>query len=529
MPDQREFEISRRDLLAAAAIGLGGLTVAGCGGSNKTSSGTTGGGGVPKRGGTFRFGTIDGSTADSLDPLQGDNTYTNIAICAALFDTLTRYNDKTGDEMLWLAESLEPAPDVSYWTVRLRPAEFHNGKPVTADDVIYSLRRTLAPKSGAFAATILASVDPQRLQKLDSRTVRVNLHYPDVGLPYGLRNAGFSIVPVGFDAKHPIGSGPFKFGSISPGQQSTYVRNENYWRSGQPYLDELQIVDFADPGTTRVNALTTGQIDGANQLPLSFAPEVQRASNLKVIVSESASSVTWEMKMDAPPFDDVRVRQAMRLIANRPQIVEQAYNGPRFARIANDWGAIDDPLYDHSIPQRTQDIAQAKSLLKQAGREGMTVELVVSNVTSGVVETAQVLAQQAAAAGITIKINNVSDSATYFSKYQAQAPFKFNYNSTLSTWEYLGFDLLPGAPSGVSYWHDPQWLKLVTQARGTLDFAKRKQLMSEAQRIFWDRGTQGIFAFFNTLDAYSSKFTRFHPSASGRGLNGVHFEDVSEA
>jgi peptide/nickel transport system substrate-binding protein len=336
-------------------------------------------------------------------------------------------------------------------------------------------------------------------------------------------------VPVGYDPKNPIGSGPFKFKSIKHGQQSTFVRNENYWQSDFPYLDEFHIIDFADPGTTRLNALTSGQIDGAPLIPASSLPTVDGASSLKSIISKAYSFQTWEMRMDIPPFDDVRVRQAIRLIADRPQIIEHAFNGEKFATVANDWPSIQDPVYDHDIPQRTQDIEQAKSLLKQAGREDLTVELVVSNVVPGVVETAQVLAQQAKAAGVTIKVNNLADAGTYFTKYWHQAPFKFDFLITSSVWEYIGYTLLPTAGYNISNWRDPEWLKLVTEARGTLDDAKRKELMSEAQKIFHERGTQGIFAFYGTIDAYNTKYTGFKPSVTGNGLNGAYYHDVGLA
>jgi peptide/nickel transport system substrate-binding protein len=533
--DEGKWAISRRDLLTGAAIGAGGLLIAGCGGGSRTGSTTATGGTTAtattalKRGGVFRLGTNDGSTADSIDPLQAEATLTNTARTYALYDLLVMSDDKTDEPVPWLAESLEPATDLSYWTVRLRDAEFHNGKAVTADDVIFSLQRILNPKNGASGAALIASIDPQRMQKLDARTVRLNLHYPDVGLAYGLRGTVCAIVPVGYNAKKPIGSGPFKFESFTPGQQSTFVRNENYWQSGKPYLDEFHVIDFADPNTTRINALTSGQIDAANLIPASLMSTVQGASNVEVLISEGYSYHTYEMRMDVPPFDDVRVRQAMRLIADRQQIVEQAFSGPRFATVANDWPSFQDPMYDHSIPQRAQDIEQAKSLLKQAGHEGLSVQLAVSNVAPGVVETAQVLAQQAGAAGVTIKVNNIADPATYFSKYYAQAPFKFDYFNTFSVLEHIRLSLLPTSSYNISNWRDEQWLKIYTQAQSTLDSAKRKELLAEAQKIFWDTGTQGIFNYHNTVDAHSTMFTGFRPSITGFGLNNLHFENVGLA
>lgn len=530
--EEGHVKVSRRQVLGAAAVGAGALVVAGCGGSGSkaTSSSPTATTAPSKRGGTFRFGTSDGSTADSLDTLLGDASNANIVRSNALYDTLVRVDNKTFEPTLHLADELQPASDLSYWTVRVRAAEWHDGKPVTADDVIYSLRRILNPKAAVSDAPILRSIDPKRLKKLDSRTVRINLHYPDISLPAALRNQGCSIVPVGFDPKKPIGSGPFKYKSFTPGQQSTFVRNDNYWQSGLPYLDELQVIDFADPGTTRVNALVGGQIDGAERISFSLAPTVQAASSLGVIVSKAYQRHTWEMRMDTPPFNDVRVRQAFRLIVGRPQIVEQAFGGDRFATVANDWPGFQDPLYDHSIPQRTQDIEQAKSLLKQAGREGLTVQLAVSPLAPGVVETAQVWKQQAQAAGVTININNVADSSTYYTKYAfGSAPFKFDYFPTETIWEHLGFSLVPGAPYNISQWKNAHWSALVRQAQGTPDEAKRKELMGEAQKIFWDTGTQGIFAFYNSVDAHSTRFTGFVPSISGLGLNGLYFDNVGLA
>lgn len=530
---EREYKTTRRTMLGAAAASGGGLLLAACGGSSSSNSvaSNTATSPAPKKvGGTLRWGAPDGSTSDSIDPLFGDATGTNGCRCQALYDMLVRGSDQTAQPEPLLAEFLEPAADLSYWDVRVRHAEFHNGKPVTADDVIFSLQRVANPKNGAAVFGLLASLDAQRLQKLDSRTVRMHLHYPDIGIPDYLKNRGCSIIPVDFNPKNPIGSGPFKYQSFTPGQASTFVRNDNYWMSGKPYLDELQVIDFADPNTTRVNSLVSGQIDAASGIEYSLAPTVDQASNIRALISKAYQYITWEMRMDTPPFNDPRVRQAIKLIAGRPQIIEQAYSGSRFASLGNDWASIQDPMYDHSIPQRVQDIEQAKSLLKQAGHEGLAVELAVTpGFAPGVVETAEVLAQQAQAAGVTIKVNSIANLATYFAKYYAQAPFKFDAFSTASVWEHIGYSLLPGASVNISNWTDPQWLKLVTQARGTLNESQRKDLMGQAQQIFWDSGTQAVFLFENTLDAYSTKFTGFFPSVMGFGLNGGHFEDVGLA
>lgn len=152
--------------------------------------------------------------------------------------------------------------------------------------------------------------------------------------------------------------------------------------------------------------------------------------------------------------------------------------------------------------------------------------LAISPVTAGVIETAQVLAQQAKAAGVTINVNNVQDASAYYAKYLQQAAFKIDFFGSYSMWNEIGFSLLPGAPYNDTGWQNAQWRKLATEARGTLDFAKRKELMAEAQRIFWSEGTQAIFAFSHDATAWSKSFAGVHPDIGGYSLNGLYFEEL---
>lgn len=471
------------------------------------------------------MGMSDSTSTDALEVTASFNTNTNQAIGRALYDPLTRFDPISFAVVNWLAEECEPGPDASYWTVRVRDAEFHDGRPVRAEDVAFTIRRNLDPKQGSIGAQLLTAIDPQRLTKMDSRTLRVYLKYPDVSISQGLAFLPCAIVPVGYDPKNPIGTGPFRLSSFHPGARSSFVRNDTYWQAGRPYLDEVVLVGFADPGTTRINALNNGEIDGADHILPTLAPTIQ--SGTEVLVSKAGTYISWEMRSDIPPFNDVRVRQAVKLIADRGQIVEQALGGSRYSTVANDLGGYSlDPLYDRSLPQRTQDIPQAKALLKQAGRQNLTVELVVSNVTPGVVETAQVLAQQAQAAGLTIKVNNVADAATYFAKYYVQAPFKFDYWGTQTFWLWVDQALTPGSPYFLTNWHDEQFLKLVGQARSETNLSTRKEIAAAAQRLVWDTGPQGIFGFSGTIDAHSPRFAGFQTDVTGDGLNGLQFGDI---
>lgn len=532
MSEEQNQNLTRRTLLGTAAVGTGALALAGCGGgSSGATSGTgassTAAGGTPKRGGTFRVGLSDSSSADSIDPLYGDYAFASVALCRNLYDRLMEPDLASPKFVNSLAEEMTPANDLSYWDVRLRDAEWQNGKPVTADDVIYTIKRILNPKEPGSSASALTSIDTKRLQKLDAKTVRIHLLFPDSTLleTMGLQ-AGTSIVPVGFNPNKPIGSGPFKLQNFNPGQRTTMVRNDNFWGDSGPYLDTLEFVGFADPGTPRLNALTTGEIDGVDHLDFTLARTVEGNPSLELMVSPSYAFNIWEMKTDAPPFDDVRVRQAMKLLADRQQIIDTALGGSKFAELGNDIGSLQDPVYDKSLPQREQDIEQAKSLLKQAGQENLTVTLSVADLTPGMVSTALVLKQNAQAAGVTINVNKVSDPATYFAKNLVEDPFKVDYFQTFPMIGYTGLTLVPSGAYNFTAYDDPQFTKLFEAARGTTDEAKRKSLMAEAQKILYDSGPQAIFAFTHTVEAFNKKFAGISTDLWGYSLNQLRYASV---
>lgn len=533
MPDSDSFDLNRRGFLGAAAAGTGALVLAGCGAddgspASNDASGRSDTRGTPKKGGAFRLGLSDSSSGDAADPLHIFG-FATITISFNLYDRLMRPDPAEPEIVPSLAEEFTPEKNLKYYDVRLREAEWHDGKPVTADDVIFTLRRILNPKAPGGAAGVLAAIDAKRLQKLDSRTVRIHLNFPDAMIPTVMgHDAGTSIVPVGFDPENPIGSGPFKLESFRPGQRVTMTRNDNYWGDDGPYLDRLELVTFADPGTPRINALETGQIDGADHIDVALAPTVEGNSSLEMMISPSSSFIIWAMNHKEPPFDDVRVRQAIRLLADREQIVETALGGSRFAVVGNDIPSPQDPLYNDSLPQREQDIEQAKALLKQAGKEGVTVDLTVARATPGVVQTAQVLKQNARAAGVTININNVPDVTTYFTKNYFEDPFKFTYWQTVPMFAYIANQLLPTGAYNFTGYDDPQFNKLVEEARATLDFDKRKAFMDDAQKILYDTGNEAIFAFSHTVEAYNKKFAGFHTDLWGFSLNQLRFDTVYE-
>ena len=205
------------------------------------------------------------------------------------------------------------------------------------------------------------------MKKMDALTVRVPLTIKNSAFLADVGQYFNGIVPVGYDPKTPVSTAAWKYQSFTPGQQSVFVKNPNYWQSGKPLADQLTIIDFTDD-TARVNALLSGQIDLADTVPTEQITQIQGNSSLTLINNPSGVWLPITMRVDQAPFNDVRVRQAFRLMVNRPQMVAQVLSGQ--GSVANDLYGRFDPAYDSSLPQRQQDLEQAKSLLKQAGHDG---------------------------------------------------------------------------------------------------------------------------------------------------------------
>ena len=265
-----------------------------------------------------------------------------------------------------LAETIESNKDATVWTVRLRKGlEFHNGKPLTAEDVVYSYQRVVAGNLGG--ASSLASCDIPHMRARDSLTVEIPCKVPFatfvtsiIGYYYYL-----SILPTDFDVKHPVGTGPFMFESFTPGQLSVFKRNPNYWDAPYPYIDKLVITDYAEE-STQVNALLSGQADCVNLLSVGSISAV-KSGGAHILVSKAAGMTPVTMRVDTPPFNDVNVRQALRLCVDREEMLKLIFGG--YGRIGNDIFSPLDPEFDTGIKQRVQDIEQAKSLLKKAGHD----------------------------------------------------------------------------------------------------------------------------------------------------------------
>jgi len=525
---ERDGLTRREALQGAAAAGMvlsaGGLLTA-CGGSSSASSSaqTSSAAGKLKSGGLLRIGATGGGAKDTIDA-HLPTADPDIMRCWNLYEPLAVRPPSFGPLEMMVAESIEAEHGkADSWVVKLRPGiEFHNGKTVTAEDVIFSLQRILDAKAPKVGAASIGYIDIKKVKKLSKSSLRIPLKFPNATFLDDIGQYFNAIVPIGYDPAKPVGTGAFMFERFTAGQQSVFKKFPNYWQAGKPYVDQLTILDFADD-TARVNALLGGQVDAIDNLPTGQISQVQGNSALKALISHTGQWQPFTTRVDQAPFNDPRVRQAMRLIVNRPQMVEQVLSGQ--GRVANDLYAPFDPAFDSSLPQRHQDLAQAKSLLKAAGHAGMTIQLVTAPVFQGVVQAAQVFAQQAAGAGVTVQLRKL-DTSTFYGAQYLKWTFAQDFWATREYLPQVAQGSLPNSPFNETHWADPMFDKLINQARATLDATKRTQLLQEAQKIEYETGGYIIPYFSNQIDAYSTKLGGFVEARSGFPLGNYWFKNV---
>jgi peptide/nickel transport system substrate-binding protein len=502
----------RRVLAGLAGVGVAagaGSLLAACGSGSPASS----------AGGNLQVGLTGGSSSDTLDPHKGV-TDIDISRIQTLYEPLVTLDIQAQNVQYLLAEEITArSSSLTEWVIRLRPGvTFHDGKPFTADDVLFSFSRifTLAAPGKIF----MGPIDIKNTKKLDTLTVLVKLTSPVADYAGQLAAAPFNllIAPTTLNPAKPNGTGAFKYQSFTPGQRSVFTRNPHYWQDGLPYADTLTIIDFPDT-VSLANALTAGQIQAAGTLDPPQIPALSTTSGIAVVVSKAGSIIPFTMRVDQAPFNDVRVRQAMRLLVDRPRMIDSALDS--YGTVASDVFSPYDPDFDHSLV-REQDIPQAKFLLKQAGKENLKVTLVTSAVLSGVVAMATVLAEQAQAAGVTITIKNVPPG-TFFGPDYLQWTFSQDYYSYFPYLTQVAQSMLPTSPYNETHNNDPRYTSLYKQANATANAGLRKEILHEMQQIDFDQGGYIIPAFTDTLDAYSTKITGYAPSRLGQPLMNYGF------
>jgi peptide/nickel transport system substrate-binding protein len=504
--DMQTSGVSRRDVIKGAGATALGLGIAGGLGAATAGAAAPS---APKKGGSLRIG-ITGSAADIMDP-QYIVAKADQARTLSTWETLLTFDENfatTSDYGLATEVSNKGA---SQYTVRLRKGvEFHNGKEMTADDVVYSYRRLLNPSIVSVGKPLRTFVDPSGVTKVDKYTVRFDLKAPNVEFRSALAVYTHGIVPDGFvlrtDADR-IGTGAYKLVSFTPGRESVHKRYANHWEADKAYLDEVRIITFSDK-TALVNALLAKQIDAAVDIPLAQFATLKKNKNLSVIESSAGAWDAMCMRLDIPPMNDPNVRAAMRLLVNRKQMIQQVLSGR--GQVANDlYGRIDEFYNANNFPQREQDIPAALKLLAKSGyskAKPLVVDLWAPNDTGGLPEMVNAMAAMADKTGGVVKINAKVVDGTYWDtngQYMNTAFFTTYWSPRAYLAQAIAsMDTYPETkwpPSNSTFRADHK------TASGTVNPAKRKAIVARMQKEEWEKGTYIIPYFKVFADAFTKK------------------------
>jgi len=526
--------LTRRDFLRrGAVVGISfpvlGAILSACGSSGSPTTTSSSPGAAGKAGATIKVGII--VPAAAINPLtiadQGG---------IDMLGQAGEYLIFSNEQLLLqpqLAESWTSNPAADVWTYKIRQGvKFHDGSPLTADDVVYTYKLQTNPKSSSNALSAFGGVlAPAGVRKVDNFTVAFHLEAPNGNFPYltSSDNYNMIILPKNYDpAKWEssfIGTGPFVMKSYTPKVGASFTRNEQYW--GTKALPAATEFTFYDSQTPQVLALTGGTLDVVGQFSVSGGEQLLApGAPYNIVKLKSSAHRELSMRTDKAPFTDPRVRQAIALTIDRPAIVTALFKGQ--ADLGND-----SPLApvmrstNPSIPQRAKDIAKAKALLSAAGHSsGFSTQLIGNN-TLEIPQYGQIVAQAAKSIGVTIH-TKFEDSGTYYGK----ATFGNSdwLDATMSLVDY-GHRSVPNvfltapletinAKAGTGSWNaahfnNKQYDNLVKQYVAAVDLNTQRRIAGQIETLLLSE-TPIIYAYFYDYLAASAKNVHgIYPTAIG--------------
>ena len=523
---RRNFLVRGTQLAALGAIAP--ATLAACskaaGGNAAAPSGSqSAGGGRSIKGGTLTAGMVGTGVIETVNPATA-SSIADYARTYNLFDRLFDVGPDIKTLVPGLATSAEMNATATVWTFHLRNGvTWHDGKPFTADDVVYSIKGLSSPNNygNGLVGTL---IDFKNVRKLDNLTVEVPLLSPNTQLAALMTGVNAAIVQNGATAatlnKKPVGTGPFVFQSFTPGQQSVFTANPNYWESGKPYVDKLIINSSFSDVVAQVNALLGGLINVLPQVPYAQVSSLQSQGNLKVIRSEGVAAQYIKMRVNTGPLTDQRVRLALQLVTDRQGLIEGALNG--YGSIAYDLLAPRTQYFASDL-KRDRDIAQAKSLLKAAGKEDLAIKITTSNAFAGSLASATLYAEQAKAAGINVTVDNLTTAA--IAVQYVPAPFANAYTTAQPSLDAIYREqMAANCVYPETGWGNPQHDGAVLKAVGATNPTTAESLWHGVQETWFNGGPYIVWGYADNIDAVSSKVRGLTVTPAGN-LNNFRFQD----
>ncbi len=489
--------------------------------------------GAMPRGGTLRVGM-------RCQDLKSPHTYSwvessNSARQVLDYLTVTGVDNVTRPALL---ERWEASPDLKTWTLRLRRnVKWHNGRQFTADDVVWNLKRVLDPKTGSSVLGLMKGFileefetgekddkgnpkkstrlwDANAIQKVDDFTVRMNGKSAQLAIPEHLFHYPLLILDPAENGEFKVGSngtGAFELTANEVGRKQVLRARKDYWGGG-PYLDQLEFIDLGDDPAAAISALAGKQVDGLYEATIVQLEALQKLPHVQIYQVTTSQTAVARMQ-PVKPFDDKRVRQAMRHAIDPGAILHLAHR------------SLGSPGEHHHVspthpeyaklPAFPRDVTKAKRLLADAGYpNGIDVEIACQPQPAWELVAVQGMVEQWKEAGIRVKIN-VLPSTQYWEVW-TKVPFGF------TRWTHRPLGVMTyalayrtGVPWNESKYSNRDFDNLLTQAEGTLDVNQRRELMAKLETILQDDGpiVQPLWRSVFTFHDKRLQGFRMHPTS----------------
>ena len=486
----------RRDVLAMLMAGGMQATLAG----GLATLATTAHAETPRKGGRITVATNGSGVNDTLDPAKQSNQ-TDYCRGFMFYNGLTVL-DGSLTPRPQLAEEFT-TQDAKTWVFKLRKdVTFHDGKPLTPADVVFSIMRHKDAATASRAKVLADQIESVTASGPNEVTFR--LSSPNADLPVILGTYHFHIVKAGTtDFNAGIGTGPYKVKEFKPGVRSIAVRNENYWKPGRPYLDEIELVGITDE-SARVNALLAGQLDLVQAVSPRSIDRVTATGKHAVYETKSVSYTNLIMRRDSSPGSNPDFVLAMKYLFNREQLLKSIQLGRGV--VANDQPiATSNRFYLKGLPQRPYDPEKAKWHLQKANLGSAAIPVVASPAATNSVEMALVMQYAAKQIGLNLDVKRMPADG-YWSTHWMKHPVGFgNVNARPSADLALTLFFKSDAPWNEAAWKNEKFDQLLVAARGEVDQAKRAQMYADMQVLVSNEGGIGIPMFISSLDGHNGK------------------------
>lgn len=459
---------------------------------------------------------------DPADMESGDDAYHIFAVYNRLLDVDDNF--KTTPE---LATEWSASPDGLTWTFKLRQGvKFHSGKDFTSADVVYTFKRFFDPQLASGAKAVLEFLDPDGIKAVDKYTVAFTTKKPVVELPVLITNKFTNIVPEG--SKHEDlrlkedGTGPFMQEQFKPNDPVRIMKkNPNYWDAGKPKADCIRVTVAQEP-LAAVAAIKSGQVDLVLNVDPTGIPTLKDDPNIQLLQTGASNSMTVSMWVDTPPFDNVKVRQALKDVVDRQAMIDTVLLG------------FGEPGADNPVPLKSpasytteapkQDIDSAKKLLAEAGHpDGLKIDLYTGEGVPGMVRMAQVFAEQAKPAGFDINVV-VTPAESFWDNVWLKKPMVTSAWSMRPPGEGLAVAYTQNAKWKETHWERPDYDALLLKANTTADQAERIKLHQQVGKMLADEGGVIVPMFVHQVLALRKSCSGYTPFAQNFNLN---FENLS--